>query len=212
LTDTRDRIINAAIEVFAEKGKYGAHIEEIAALAGVNKAMAYYYFSSKENLYKEVIQRTQISNFLYIADKINEIAARPISPKEKLGEIIRVHFKAVSQNTNYTKIMLAALVNNPEYIHQAMEDVLKQPHFELHKSLEQILKEGIEAKIFREIDVLQTQISIMGINLIFFIGKPIGQAILDCPCDDEEKFLEQRIDSVIDLVLNGILRQPETGN
>jgi TetR/AcrR family transcriptional regulator len=205
MSDSRDKIIDTAIEVFAEKGKFGARMEEIAALADVNKAMVYYYFSTKENLYREVIQKVQTANFNYVADKIDFIIAHFSSPKDKLVECIKAHFEAVSKNTNYTKILIGALVNNPEYIHQAMENLLKESHAKLHKSLDTILKEGIDAKLFRNVDSLQTQISIMGINLIFFIGKPIGTAMLDCPCEDEDKFLEKRLDSVIDLVLNGIM-------
>jgi TetR/AcrR family transcriptional regulator len=205
MSDSKEKIIDTAIEVFAEKGKFGARMEEIAALAGVNKAMVYYYFSTKENLYKEVIQKIQAAHFTFVANKIEYISAHYTSPKDKLVECIKAHFEAVSKNTNYTKILIGALVNNPEYIHQATENLLKESHAKLHKSLDTILKEGIDAKLFRNVDPLQTQISIMGINLIFFIGKPIGTALLDCPCEDEGKFLEQRINSVIDLVLNGIM-------
>jgi TetR/AcrR family transcriptional regulator len=205
MSDSKEKIIDTAIEVFAEKGKFGTRMEEIAALAGVNKAMVYYYFSTKENLYKEVIQKIQAAHFTFITNKIEYIASHYSSPKDKLVESIKAHFEAVSKNTNYTKILIGALVNNPEYIHQAMENLLKESHAKLHKFLDTILKEGIDAKLFRDIDPLQTQISIMGINLIFFIGKPIGTAILDCPCEEESKFLEQRINSVIDLILNGIM-------
>jgi TetR/AcrR family transcriptional regulator len=205
MSDSKEKIIDTAIEVFAEKGKFGTRMEEIAARAGVNKAMVYYYFSTKENLYKEVIQKIQAAHFTFVTNKIEYIAANYTSPRDKLIESIKVHFEAVSKNTNYTKILIGALVNNPEYIHQAMENLLKESHTKLHKSLDLILKEGIDAKLFRNIDPLQTQISIMGINLIFFIGKSIGAAMLDCPCEDEDKFLEQRINSVIDLILNGIM-------
>lgn len=53
---TRDRILNAAIPVFARKGRHGAHMEEIAALAHINKAMIYYIFHNKDELYLEVLK------------------------------------------------------------------------------------------------------------------------------------------------------------
>jgi TetR/AcrR family transcriptional regulator len=212
MSDSKEKIIDTAIAVFAEKGKFGTRMEEIAARAGVNKAMVYYYFSTKENLYKEVILKIQTANFMFVADKIDFIMAHYSSPKDKLVECIKAHFEAVSKNTNYTKILIGALVNNPEYIHQAMESRLTETHIKLHKTLDLIFKEGIEAKMFRDIDPLQAQISIMGINLIFFIGKPIGQAMLDCPCEDEGEFLEQRINSVIDLILNGIMCRDQEKN
>src|SRR5215831_13052424 len=55
--DSKERILTAAEEVFAKKGFAGARTQEIAELAGVNKAMIYYYFESKEKLLREVLQR-----------------------------------------------------------------------------------------------------------------------------------------------------------
>src|SRR5688500_18108075 len=60
LTDlhARERILAAATEVFAEIGFAGARIDEIAARAGVNKAMLYYYVGDKERLYAAVLTGT----------------------------------------------------------------------------------------------------------------------------------------------------------
>ena len=54
---TQKKILDAATQVFSEKGFYGARVDEIAARAGVNKAMLYYYFKNKEKLFEELIKR-----------------------------------------------------------------------------------------------------------------------------------------------------------
>jgi AcrR family transcriptional regulator len=51
------RILNAAREVFAEKGYDAASIAEIADHAKVNKALPYYYFESKQKILEELINR-----------------------------------------------------------------------------------------------------------------------------------------------------------
>lgn len=210
MSDSKDKIIDAAIEVFAQKGKHGARMEEVAALAGVNKAMVYYYFSTKENLFKAVIDKIQTEQFNSVADKIEYIVNHFKSPKDKLTECIRAHFDTVSKSSSFAKILMEALANNPEYIHETMERILKERHSQIHKSLEEILREGVERKLFRQVDPLQTQISIMGMNLAYFMGMPIGKAMLDCPCaGEEEEFRKQRIESVIDLILNGLMVRPE---
>jgi len=53
--NSKYKILKAARKVFAEKGYDGARVDEIAREAGINKAMLYYYFSSKENILREVI-------------------------------------------------------------------------------------------------------------------------------------------------------------
>ncbi|MFW5716915.1 MAG: TetR/AcrR family transcriptional regulator [Spirochaetota bacterium] len=50
--DTRERILQAATREFSDKGFDGARVEAIAKRAGVNKALIYYYFRSKQELLK----------------------------------------------------------------------------------------------------------------------------------------------------------------
>lgn len=54
---TQKKILDAATQVFSEKGFGGARVDEIAARAKVNKAMLYYYFENKEKLLEELINR-----------------------------------------------------------------------------------------------------------------------------------------------------------
>jgi TetR/AcrR family transcriptional regulator len=56
---SRDRILRAAEEEFAEAGYDGARIESIARRAGVNKAMLYYRVGDKRTLYSEVLTSAQ---------------------------------------------------------------------------------------------------------------------------------------------------------
>src|SRR5215467_5793840 len=58
---TKARILDAAEEEFARNGLLGARTEDIAAKTGVTKAMIYYYFQSKENLYQAVLERALVS-------------------------------------------------------------------------------------------------------------------------------------------------------
>ena len=62
-TETEAKIIQAATEVFLEKGKDGARMQEIAQKANINKALLHYYFRSKDKLYEKVF-REKVFNFL----------------------------------------------------------------------------------------------------------------------------------------------------
>lgn len=55
-TESRQRILETAQAVFAEKGFDGARVDEIAQRAGVNKALIYYYFKSKDELLQEILR------------------------------------------------------------------------------------------------------------------------------------------------------------
>ena len=52
---TRDRILEAAKQEFAQEGFAGARVDAIARLAGANKQLIYHYFGDKEGLFKAVM-------------------------------------------------------------------------------------------------------------------------------------------------------------
>jgi TetR/AcrR family transcriptional regulator len=54
---TKARILAAALREFSAKGISGARVDAIAARAKVNKRMLYYYFDSKEGLFREILRR-----------------------------------------------------------------------------------------------------------------------------------------------------------
>lgn len=57
VTETRDRLLKAAIEVFSTKGYVGASTREIARVADVTEVTLFRHFQSKEHLLGEVAQR-----------------------------------------------------------------------------------------------------------------------------------------------------------
>ena len=63
---TKERILAAALLEFSEKGIAGARVDAIAERAGVNKRMLYYYFGSKDELFREILRQ--------------RLANRPLSP------------------------------------------------------------------------------------------------------------------------------------
>ncbi len=54
---TKQRILDAALHEFSAKGIAGARVEAIATRANVNKRMLYYYFGSKDGLFREILRR-----------------------------------------------------------------------------------------------------------------------------------------------------------
>src|SRR5919201_6323793 len=80
------QIIEAALEVFGERGLAGARLEEIAKRAGVSKGTIYLYFPNKEALFCEMIRQM-------VGQTIEQTEARIVSSHgtatEQLGEYMR---------------------------------------------------------------------------------------------------------------------------
>src|SRR5437588_9976060 len=77
---TKERILAAALLEFSEKGIAGARVDAIAARAGVNKRMLYYYFGSKDDLYRAVLRNR-------LADRPPTAAAVDHAGPERLADL-----------------------------------------------------------------------------------------------------------------------------
>ena len=74
---SRERILEAALDEFAAKGFAGARVDLIARRARINKRMLYHYFGDKEGLFREVLRRK-------MAERAAWIASAPEDPVERL--------------------------------------------------------------------------------------------------------------------------------
>jgi AcrR family transcriptional regulator len=83
--DTRARLLEAAVEVFAEEGFRGATIQRICKLAGANIAAAHYHFGDKEGLYAAVFEYAE----RHAAERTPAESAEGAGPEERL----RVHVR-----------------------------------------------------------------------------------------------------------------------
>src|SRR6187455_782508 len=91
LPEERPRqIIDAALEVFGERGLAGARLEDIARRAGVSKGTIYLYFSNKEELFREVVRAV-------VVDRLREAAANTGTgdPVVELKRYMRAHWDFV---------------------------------------------------------------------------------------------------------------------
>lgn len=73
---TRDRILNAAERLFAQRGYYGVTIRQITREAGVDVALANYYFGPKANLFRAVLGRRAEELHGAILESVEAAAAR----------------------------------------------------------------------------------------------------------------------------------------
>jgi len=77
----RQRIIEAAIKVFAEDGVSNGKIATIASKAGIGKGTVYEYFSSKEEIFTAVFE----DFFQQMMSGYQELSATPLDPVQKIG-------------------------------------------------------------------------------------------------------------------------------
>src|SRR5215471_4144707 len=97
---SRAAILQAAVREFAEKGLAGARTDSIAAAASVNKALLYYYFHSKEDLYSAVIDQV----FAGLKQRVFAALAQDVPPRDKIVAYVSAYFDYISTHPLYPKL------------------------------------------------------------------------------------------------------------
>jgi len=99
---TREKILGAALEVFSSKGFHGATVDEVAERAGLGKGTVYRHFSSKRELFSELI-RSKVA-------ELEEAVTGAIDPRADVLKIIetylRVYFEFFDRNRNLYKVLI----------------------------------------------------------------------------------------------------------
>ena len=203
--ETKERIIEAAVEVFADKGRHGARMEAIASIAEVNKAMVYYYFNSKDNLYNEVLLTIAKNIYEKVRGDLDQVLSEEDNPRVRLERFIGIHFKAFTNNRHYTEIIMRALANEPEETKELLENFFMNIKGSV-QNVSSIYEEGVSQNLLRDIDFPQFMLNIIGMNMIYFMARPIADVLFNMDSSEEKEFLENRSGSIIDLVFHGILK------
>ena len=195
----RDAIINAAETEFAGKGFYGARVDEIAALSGINKRFIYKIFGSKEELYKAVLYRA----YKKMANAEAEIFARCNTCEETIKRVIKGYFEFLNNNPSYINLILWENLNKGEYVSNLDFSEIKNKVVDY---ILKILKEGIESGEFKEdIEAEQVLLSILTFTFSYFSNKYTLSNLLKNKIDFSKDF-PKRIDNVTEMILTYIKR------
>jgi TetR/AcrR family transcriptional regulator, regulator of cefoperazone and chloramphenicol sensitivity len=106
--EIRERLIEAARELFARDGFDAASVRDIAALAHANLGAITYHFGSKEALYHTVIERFATP----LADRLAAISAEPGPPLERLATAMWTFMDHVWQHPEMPPLILRELASD----------------------------------------------------------------------------------------------------
>ena len=101
----RERILDAAIRVFAEKGFAGSRVADVARAAGVADGTIYLYFDSKDALLIAIFEEKMELIIAVAEAELTKIE----NPVERLGYFILHHIEAVDANLDLAEVMLVEL-------------------------------------------------------------------------------------------------------
>ena len=113
-------ILQAAEKVFAEAGFGGATMQLIADLAGLPKANLHYYFATKEELYRRVVQDI-FEIWLHAADSMDNAAG----PVEGIGAYIDAKMEISRRHADGSKVWASEVMHGAPVIQDYLETTLR---------------------------------------------------------------------------------------
>jgi len=185
---TRESILEAAAQVFRQKGFHGASMQDIAEAVNLQKASLYHHVSSKQEILLALLDRA----LELLLERISTISDQPIPADQKLRQMIRTYLQILAENTDLSAVLL--------FEHRSLERKQHARHVPNRDKFEalwrNVLTEGEASKLFHCDDPALSARAILGImNWTITWYHPNG-----------ELSIEQIADQYSNLLLNGLLK------
>jgi TetR/AcrR family transcriptional regulator len=163
---TQDLILDAAERLFARQGFTATTIKEIGKEAAVNPALLYYYYDSKETLYRAMLQRILSQLLARGSDAIE----RATTHADRIRAFVRAQAKLLGEHPHFPQLLVRELVD-----HQAAhaEEAITTTAAGAFKRLCDVIVAGQKDNVFRpSLDPRFTAISIIAQIAYFAIARP----------------------------------------
>ncbi|MGA7794441.1 MAG: TetR/AcrR family transcriptional regulator [Candidatus Acidiferrales bacterium] len=196
---TVQRIVVAARKVFAKRGLAGARMDDIARVAGVNKALPYYYFRNKEELHRFVLE-TMIAQ---ISAQMESPAVLSMEPPERVRALVNLTFDFVMRNPAYPRLIQREMMADRRPLHW----MVVAHHRPLHQRAVKTIREGIARGQFRAVDPNQMVFTIFGMIMYYFATGQLASQIWNRDIWNPRN-VEQRRAAVLDFLQHGLFLSP----
>ncbi|MBM3117604.1 TetR/AcrR family transcriptional regulator [Jeongeupia naejangsanensis] len=191
-------ILEAALELFAEKGYAATRIDEIAARAGVTRGTPYLYFAGKEEIFKALIQELLLPALDEAEAMLDGFEG---SAAERLRRIVHVWWQSMGETrlSALPKLMVAEAGNFPE-VAKLYNDLFIVRGEAIFR---QVIEAGVASGEFRTVDVEYALHVLCAPVVMAMLTRymPYGHAALD-PL--------RYLDCLLDLMLHGLQQCPQS--
>lgn len=189
--DTRDKILESAVVLFSKSNYHAVSMTEIANGADISKGTLYWYFDSKEELFREIA----VNGMNYFYNQFERIAKTDKSSGEKINNLIRFVLDTIVEHLN----MLDVFRNNVELISRDFKNNIEAKHKKNISIVAEIIKQGIEEGLIKDENPID--ISTMLLSVLF---TPHTNELFERAEDKEKK-----INFIYDFIMNGVSRKEQ---
>lgn len=140
-TETKERILTAALTIFGEKGYHPATMAEIAEAANVGKGTLYWYFSSKEDLFSGMIEQ--------FIQTINSKLQSVLEAKElSFSELLLAFTKECLDYSYKHRQMARIFIGAPQGLSDELRDKMFLWHVQFLETNTRLMQKGLQTGYF----------------------------------------------------------------
>jgi AcrR family transcriptional regulator len=192
---TESKILEAARQVFHQKGYNGARMKEIADVAGINKALLHYYFRNKESLFEKVFEQT----FSEVSARINGIFLSEMTLTSKIEIFVNFYINLISKNSFVLYFIINAMHEKPERLLEIIEKNEVAPR----QTLDQIGKQ-MKEEMGIEPDPLNLYVNILSLTIFPALANPMIKSMFRLSNEDMSAFMEERKKIIPTFIANAL--------
>ncbi len=177
-------------------------VDEIARRAKANKRMIYYYFESKEKLFRRVVEDA----YLDIRNAEQELALDHLGAREALEALIRFTWSYYLANPEFISLVNSENLHQARHMKQAGRPTVAMRR--LVETVRSILDKGVEEGVFRSgIDPVQLNITIAAVGYYYLTNRYTGSILFEREFMDP-KALDDRLQFNIETVMRLVSTTP----
>lgn len=140
--DKKERILEAATHVFANKGFFNAKVSEIARAAGVADGTIYLYFENKDDLLIQVFEESMEK----VIGRLHRALERAQTVEERIRIFIEQHLRMIEENPDLAEVITVELRQSAKFMKE-----YKNPKFGAYlRVIGDMIDEGVECGVLRQ--------------------------------------------------------------
>jgi AcrR family transcriptional regulator len=189
----RGELLNAALDLFVEKGFSATRANEVASRAGVSKGTLFLYFQTKEELFKAVVLENSLDHFPALEHEFNKFEG---SSAEMLHYAMNFLWERIGKTraSGLTKLVMSEAQNFPEIANFYYHEVIKPGQ----SMIGRILERGMLSGEFRKLDVDQAvQILIAPMIFLMMWKHSMGACATSENLIDQENFIYMQVNALL---------------
>lgn len=177
-----ERIIDAAKQVFLEKGFNEASMSDIAAQAGINRTGLHYYFRTKDRMFEAVFSDI-ISSFL---PEIQEILTSDSPISDRVGRIVDVYFDIIRKNPLLPLFVVKEIQRDPKHL---IDTICKVDSGHFTETLLESLEKERKAGTIKDVPTPFLLYTYYGLIFSPIIAKPVTDIVFPMTGQEREASL-----------------------